>query len=185
MPTPTTVLGLDLSLAGTGCAIRGSTWRHRTRGQRGDSYAERLNRIRLVRRWVIAQIEELEPALVVIEGPAPNATQRLSSWDRAPLWWAVLDHCDAAGIPVAVAPPSSVKKFATDNGNCKKSEMIAACYKRALGVEPSDENEADAAWLMALGHHWLGDPVTSPLPITQVRAANGVAWPERSLVRAA
>lgn len=185
MTTAPTVLGLDLSLAGTGCATRERTWRHRTRGQRGDSYTERLARITGVRSWVLDQLIEVRPDLIVIEGPNPKPAQVLSYWDRAPLWWAVLEAAQATRTPLAVAPPASVKKFATDNGNCKKLEMIAACYDRGI-ARPADENEADAAWLMALGHHWLGDPVTArPLPLTQARAANGVLWPERSLVRAA
>lgn len=178
------VLGLDLSLAGTAFATRDRAWTHKTRGQVGDSYAERLSRLRAIRAWTVGQLLTLRPGLLVLEGPAPNATARVSSWDRAKLWWDVLEAAEDASIPTAVAPPSSVKKFATDNGNCAKSEMIAAAYRRLPGLQVANDNEADAAFLMAAGHQWLGDPVAA-MPAAQARALNGIAWPARSLVRAA
>lgn len=179
------VLGLDLSLAGTGCATRMRAWTHKTRGQRGDSYAERLARLVAVRRWVIDQIGAVGPDLIVVEGPAPNATARVSSWDRAKLWWDVLEAANTHGVPLAVAPPPNVKKFATGTGNCKKLAMVAAAYKRLPHLEVADDNQADAAWLMAMGHQWLADPVTATaMPLDHARALNGVLWPDRVRVAA-
>lgn len=173
-----TVLGMDLSLAGTALADRERTWRHKTKGMTTDGYPERLARIRDVRTWVLTEVEQVRPGLAVIEGPAPNALARISSWDRAALWWAVLEHCDAAGIPVTVAPPPNVKKFATGDGRCGKDDMIAAAYRRMPQLTVGNRDEADAAWLMAAGYHWLGNPVCE-VPKVQAAALAGMIWPAR------
>jgi Holliday junction resolvasome RuvABC endonuclease subunit len=173
-----TVLGLDLSLAGTGVATRESTCRHVTKGHDTDGYPQRLARIAEVRGWVLAQIGRARPGLAVIEGPAPNAVARISSWDRAALWWAVVEHCTLTSIPVAIAPPNTVKKFATGDGRCGKDDMIAAAYRRMPQLAVGNRDEADAAWLMAAGYHWLGDPVCE-VPKVQAAALAGVIWPAR------
>jgi Holliday junction resolvasome RuvABC endonuclease subunit len=175
--TPT-VCGLDLSLAGTGVATRVSTWRHVTRGKRGDGYPERLARIAEVRAWVSAALIDVGPRLVVLEAMVPTPTQLLSLIDRAKLWWDVVEFCDTHGIAVAFVPPTSVKKYATGSGSAKKSALIAACYKRLPFLAPDDDNEADAAWLMAMGHDYLGDPLCD-LPQVQARALAGGIWPAR------
>lgn len=175
MVTDPLVLGLDLSLATPALATPTRAW-HRAFKTRGDGYPERLTRLQGTRSWVLDQLLEVRPALLVLEGPAPNATQRVSSWDRAKLWWDVLEAATETFLPVAIVPPSSVKKFATGNGGCKKEAMIAAAYKRLPGLEVEDDNEADAAWLMAMGRAQLGAPLCE-LPRVQTAALLGVVWP--------
>lgn len=174
-----TVLGLDLSLAGTGVATRAGTWRHVTKGKRGDGYPERITRIRQVRAWVTATLTDVAPSLVVIEAMVPTPTQLLSLIDRAKLWWDVVEFCGEHTIAVAFIPPTSVKKYATGSGSARKSDLIAACYKRLPSLAPDDDNEADAAWLLAMGCAFLGDPLCD-LPQVQARALAGGIWPARS-----
>jgi Holliday junction resolvasome RuvABC endonuclease subunit len=169
------VLGLDLSLAGTGCALPDRVWSHKTKGQRGDSYAERLTRLRAIRAWVVDQIDAAAPDLIVVEAPS-YASQSTSTWDRAKLWWDVVDRVTEAAVPLAFAPPANVKKYATGSGNCAKSAMIAATYRRLPGLDVGNDNEADAAWLMAMGCAQLGAPLCE-LPVVQSRALVGVVWP--------
>jgi Holliday junction resolvasome RuvABC endonuclease subunit len=178
--TAPVVMGLDLSLAGTGVATRVSTWRHKTKGQKDDGYPERLARIVEVRDWVIDQVRDVGPDLVVLEAPVPSPTQMLSMWDRAKVWWDVVETARLYGIAVAYVPPSTVKKYATGNGGCKKSDMIGAAYKRLqqAGLQPADDNEADAAWLLAMGYDWLGTPLCN-VPQVQARALAGAVWPVR------
>jgi crossover junction endodeoxyribonuclease RuvC len=171
------VLGMDLSLAGTGLATATRTWSRPTKGREGAGYPDRLERIRLVRLWVFGEVRTVGPELVVLEGPAPNATQRLSSWDRAKLWWDVVEFLDEDRVPVAFVPPNTAKKYGTGDGHCKKTAMIGAAYKR-LPLEPENDNEADAAWLMAMGRDWLGDPLAA-VPQVQRRAIDGAVWPVR------
>lgn len=51
-------------------------------------------------------------------------------------------------VPTLAINPTSLKKFATQNGHAKKVQMIAAC-KTILGIETRDDNEADALWVLA------------------------------------
>jgi hypothetical protein len=59
----------------------------------------------------------------------------------------------------------TIKKRATGNGAATKEMMIDACSK--LGITPTDDNEADALWILVLmveaeGLAWPGGPVPPP-----------------------
>ena len=56
--------------------------------------------------------------------------------------------CDERSIPYTATPVGTIKKAATGKGNADKEAMIAAC--RARGIEPVDDNEADAVALLHL-----------------------------------
>lgn len=43
--------------------------------------------------------------------------------------------------------PTTIKAFATGNGRADKEQMMAACWK-LLGVNPIDDNHADALWIL-------------------------------------
>ena len=51
------------------------------------------------------------------------------------------------GIEYVEHSSSSIKKFATGNGNAKKHMMVAAAQER-LGYTGNDDNEADALWML-------------------------------------
>jgi Holliday junction resolvasome RuvABC endonuclease subunit len=176
--TPT-VMGLDLSLAGTGVATRVSTWRHKTKGQRTDGYPERLQRLIDVRSWIKDQVREVGPQLVVVETFAPGAMAKsTTTWDRAKLWWDVVEFLTGQNIAAGFVPPTTVKKYATGDGGCKKDAMIAASYRRLPFLQPGNADEADAAWLMAMGYDYLGNPLAD-LPKVQAAALAGGIWPAR------
>lgn len=185
MTTTPVVLGLDLSLAAPCMATRENVWSLSTAGKRTDGYPERMTRIRQVRRWAAAQLDEVRPDLLVLEGPSYNSKETVSAWDRAHLWWSVLETAEGLRIPTGIAPPASVKKYATGNGNCGKFDMIGSAVRAMPHLEiagPDADGLADAAWLAALGYDWLGAPIAA----ARHRAAvHGVAWPARELVRAA
>lgn len=69
-------------------------------------------------------------------------------------------------IPYEGVSVGDIKKRATGNGSASKEMMVeAACAE--LGVIPSDDNEADALWLLVLmveaeGLDWPGGPVKQP-----------------------
>jgi Holliday junction resolvasome RuvABC endonuclease subunit len=54
----------------------------------------------------------------------------------------------ANGIEYATVHTATLKKFATGSGRAGKPEMVEAARKR-WGVEPADDNEADALMLAA------------------------------------
>ena len=56
--------------------------------------------------------------------------------------------CEQRNIPYEGVPVGTIKRHATGKGNASKGLVIAAM--RALGHDPSDDNEADALALL----HW-------------------------------
>ena len=55
--------------------------------------------------------------------------------------------CEHHSIPYQGVPVGTIKRHATGKGNASKADVIAAM--RALGHEPSDDNEADALALLS------------------------------------
>ena len=55
--------------------------------------------------------------------------------------------CEHHEIPYQGIPVGTIKRHATGKGNASKAEVIAAV--RALGHQPSDDNEADALALLS------------------------------------
>lgn len=62
------------------------------------------------------------------------------------------------GIPYLEVTPSQLKKYATGKGTSPKPTLRMELYKRT-GLDLSDDNQVDAAWLWLLGHDLAGDPV--------------------------
>lgn len=76
--------------------------------------------------------------------------------------------CDSQDpqIPYEGIGVAAIKQRATGNGAAKKEMMVDACCGK-LGIIPSDDNEADAAWLLVLlveaeGLEWPGGAVEPP-----------------------
>lgn len=171
---PPLIVGLDLSLAGTGVAhLRGTTLitelivppRNRATGH------PRL-------RWIRTTVAGLckGAALVVVEGPSYGSTGA-GSHDRAGLWHMVRDRLWDMQVPLAIAPPSSVKKYALGVGGGKragKDQMLSAAVRRWETFD-GDNNCADAAFCAAAGAHWLTG--SSVIPSTHPDALDGMAWP--------
>jgi crossover junction endodeoxyribonuclease RuvC len=168
------VVGLDLSLTATGlCHMRGD--RAVT-----DTISPPPNRrsglLRL--RWMRTELLTLigYPTLVVVEGPSYSSFGQ-GSHDRAGLYWLVLDGLWKRGIPVAVAPPANVKKYAVGAGggkNASKDAVLLAAARR-YPTFTGDNNAADALWLAAIGtDHLTGRSV---VPAAHRTALDKVAWP--------
>jgi Holliday junction resolvasome RuvABC endonuclease subunit len=116
------------------------------------------------------------PDLVAVEGPS-YASQGSGTWDRAGLWWLVVSSLLAEDIPVAVIPPTTLKKYATGKGNATKPDMRMAAYKR-LSVDLRDDNQVDALWLAVAALDHLGH-AQAVLPKVQRDCLAKVAWPAR------
>lgn len=162
------VVGLDLSMTGTGIAWRDGTTYTVKPKQDGD---ERLLEIRDA---VADAIQQYLIDLVVIEDLPINAkaagiTGMVHGAVRA---W-LLDH----NVPYTRVTPASVKKYATGKGNAGKPDMAVAAFKRA-GREFPDDNQCDAWWLRAMGLDHLGEPVAQ-MPAAQRAALDAVKWKER------
>lgn len=62
------------------------------------------------------------------------------------------------GVKAVCYNPSSIKKFATGNGNAEKPQMIAAAQSQ-LGYQGADPDEADALWVLEMAKHHKGLPM--------------------------
>lgn len=156
------VVGLDLSLTGTGIAFT----------EPGDDIVQtRIVRprssgdLRLpeIAAEVIRHAEGAE--LVLIEGflnipPSAGPMGMVHGAVRAALINAHLKY--------ATLPPSSLKKFGTGKGNAKKADMAVAAYKRGQR-EFGDDNQCDAWWLWIAASQYLGQPSIA-MPADQVAA---------------
>lgn len=175
----TRVIGLDLSLAATGIAViatvggqvQVSTTTITSSGHRGDSLATRDARISRLTEAVLAAAKG---DLAVIEGPS-IMSRGGSNWDRAGLWWHVV--CSLRlWMPVAVAAPTVVKKFAAGKGGADKASVAAGITRLWPDTEPGNDNEFDALALATIGAQRLDLPV--PYRAHHIEALRKVEWPE-------
>jgi crossover junction endodeoxyribonuclease RuvC len=119
--------------------------------KRGESPGMRFLRFR---EWLNTELRVWGPDLVVFERP-----ERFKSGAAAEvclgLTTRVQEVAAELGIDHTPVGPSTLKKWATGNGNAQKAEMIAAARRR-FGCEVEDDNEADA--LLILGWSLAGRP---------------------------
>ncbi|MER7126674.1 hypothetical protein [Micrococcus luteus] len=166
--TPPRTVGLDLSISATGIAY----W---------DGYTETIGaakwggdwRLVNIRKKVLHHVTTPRAALVVIEDlPTHAHGSGITGMVHGIVRELLLDH----GIPYALVPPATLKKYATGRGNATKADMRMALYQRA-GIDLRDDNQVDAWWLRAAGMDALGHPIVE-VPKTHREALERVAWPE-------
>jgi Holliday junction resolvasome RuvABC endonuclease subunit len=173
------VIGLDLSLTGTGIADFKSngeviTGTIRTKSY-GSAIGDQWQRLQYINSEIWRAVaKDSMPALVIVEGPS-YGSKGAGTWDRAGLWWTAVQQFLCDDIPLAVVPPAVLKKYATGRGNADKTAMAVALQKR-WGVELGDDNKVDAWWLAAAGREHLGRPYVD-LPKAQREALAKATWP--------
>lgn len=173
------VVGLDLSLRATGVAGPGWSDTIRSTGRTRDALPVRRARLRALRAEGLDAVGH--PDLVVVEGPSYGSTGA-GTWDRAGLWWLVVDALYRRDVPVAIVPPSCRALYATGRGNAGKQAVLDAVRDR-YGIEPGDDNQADAYVLAAMGCDWLGAPLVE-VPTAHRRALDSVEWPAAAAISA-
>jgi Holliday junction resolvasome RuvABC endonuclease subunit len=175
------VIGLDLSLTGTGVAacepygdgLQSSVGIRTIRTAATRSLRDQAHRLHYIDHEIRAGLA-LRPDLAVVEGPS-YGSKGAGTWDRAGLWWLVVTGLLADGIPVAVVTPSGRSKYATGKGGGSKAAVCSAAAVRYGRVFATDD-EADAFVLCAMGLDHLGHPLVT-LPKTHRAALDKVAWP--------
>lgn len=162
------ILALDLSIAATGVAFPDGTL-DTIHTSSADTDDHRVDEIAEAITYALAT-----PTvdLVVMEGGVflSQAAFRLGMVHRA-----ARVVVREAGLPYALVPPSSLKKYASGKGNASKADMRLALFKRA-GLDERDDNRVDAWWLRAMALDAYGCPVVD-MPRLQAEAALKVGWP--------
>lgn len=98
------------------------------------------------RDWLIAYITENRIRQIVAEDVSAGSSKGgFKSSVKLAKFHGILDEvCDELDLPEpALVNPSTVKKWATGDGKADKQKMIDYCIRR-WGIEPCDDNEADA-----------------------------------------
>ena len=168
------VIGLDLSLTGTG--VSNGQWAATiaTTGRTGATLTDRASRIAHITSAVLEYTTGAH--LVVVEGPALSRKTG-HMWDRAGLWWRIVGRLVGDGVPVAVVPPNIRALYATGRAGAGKDEVLLAAARRWPACPIANNNEADACVLASMGLDWLGCPL-APMPATHRAALAKVAWPD-------
>ena len=176
-PSTIQVLGLDLSLNGTGvCRPDGTTYRIKQTTADGD------RRLVTIRDHIRRDIATYRPHLAVLEDLPMHAN---SAGLTAMVQGVVRAELADAGVPYATISPATLKCFACDHGKAGKQQMADAAYLAAGATFPGDLNArgdggdmCDAWWLRAAGHDWFGIPLFS-LPEAQRQRLRTAKWPPR------
>lgn len=169
------VVGVDLSLTGTGVSDGTRTWLVTSRGKKADDLRARNQRLTQLRLAVVDHCYDAD--LVVVEQPAFSRTTG-HMHDRSGLWWLVVAALHHHDLPVAEVPPTSLKRYATGRGNADKGAVIDATVRRLPDVDTSgNDNRCDALWLAAMGLDHLGTPLVG-LPAHHRTALDAVRWPD-------
>jgi Holliday junction resolvasome RuvABC endonuclease subunit len=161
-----TVCGLDLSLTSTGCAktvggaLGGDPWFFTIRSAR-KGYARLDSQITRIGQ----AIAEIDPDIIMVEGPALHATGSYFH-ENAGLHWAIRHRIWKSGRPMAIMPPAVAKKWATGKGNADKTAMCVAAATR-FGLTQIGPDEADALWIAAAALQHYGFPIVK-MPAAQV-----------------
>lgn len=185
-------VGLDLSLTGAGVAVAHSPdaaeWGDEDRfqvhtfgraGKNDETLDQRIDRIDTMVDQIGSVLASLMqwPTIAVVEQPSYGSNSG-KQHDRSGLWWMVVRRVARTyAIPVVEVAPTKVKMYATGSGAAGKDEVITSVVRRYLDAPVTNNNEADAFVLAAIGLRLLGEPIEESLPKTHLRAMEGLKIP--------
>lgn len=180
------VFGLDTSLSTTGIAAFDETneepYLTFAATPPGDGTLEGdIDRIVLMASEVYRRVTNRAVAgddvWIVFEGPSMHSLNGKPD-ERAGLRWHLAIAFRRLGYRIIFAPPGSVKKYWTHNGNAPKPLMMAWARRRYPTAFIRDHNVADALALAHMGARVRG-LLPSPLP-PEVHAPSldGIPWPQ-------
>jgi Holliday junction resolvasome RuvABC endonuclease subunit len=180
------VIGIDSALSRTGIGIiefdgqrcRATTHVIATEPKPGSNLIPgRQTRIRLVSRRAEGIIPDTAE-LALVEAPALDADFG-NAWDRAHVWWSLVDILLDRQIPIAEVAPTTLKHWATKNGRAKKPHIVAAMHSMWPGMpcttNEQRHHECESLGMATMCAQRLGWPVS--VRPHQGRSLAVVKWP--------
>jgi Holliday junction resolvasome RuvABC endonuclease subunit len=167
------IMGLDLSLNATGvCLPDGRVMTIKCKAAWGD------NRLCVIRDTVRRFLPKTD--LVVIEDKVHTS---YAAATLGMVQGVVRTELMDQGVPYAMVPVKTIKKYATGNGNADKADMLAAAKRRA-GLIFKDDNQCDSWWARQCGldHYDAGVEYYDPDPALS-DLLDVVDWPDMTPVR--
>jgi hypothetical protein len=172
------VVGIDMSLTGTGISDGHSSWVIGS-PPAGQELSARRDRIRIAAERILTCADPARADLVVVELPVFGGASGRGGFvlERCGLYWRVVESVIGVyGVPVVEVVTSTLKRYACSKGNAGKGLMIDAAARRLPDVETgADDNRVDALWLAAMGYDHLGAPLCA-MPAAQRAALDVVRW---------
>lgn len=177
----TIVVGLDLSLTASGvCRITGWTrgaaeitlTTVKSKPKPHATLADQVERLASIRDRIGDLCDGAD--LVLVEGPS-YGSKGTGVHQIAGNWWLIIDQLVERGVPVGVAPPSVVKKFATGKGNADKTAVAIGMSRLWPALTPGNDNEVDALAIATMAAQHLGMNV--PTRAHHADALKSAAWP--------
>ena len=118
---------------------------------------------RAMARRVEVLLEQIEGALVNVDLVALEelayGAKGEASWVLPWIWGEVIRLCERHDIALVIVNVTTVKKYATGKGNADKDTVLLATTKRYPDVALTNNNEADAMVIAAIGCRYLGLPI--------------------------
>jgi crossover junction endodeoxyribonuclease RuvC len=142
------ILGLDLSLTGTGWCV--NTDLELKVGTVDTKKIDGFPRLHKILHEILGLVVEREIECVVMEDFS-FASKGRGIFQIGGLGYIVRYFLWNNGMPFYLVAPSQLKKFATGKGNSDKSIIIKEIYRK-WGADINDDNQADAYVLSRIGH---------------------------------
>jgi crossover junction endodeoxyribonuclease RuvC len=171
------VIGLDLSTARVGFAATDGELLSISGHAKADDPYRRLHELR---REIARAIRDHppRPTVAVVEdyalGGKPGTFGILSKIRLGEIGGIVRTDLFELDVPIALVRPSTLKRFATGNGNADKPAMVARAHE--LGGSPRNDDEADAFHARRMGICAYGD--RQGLTVFELDAIGVVTWPQ-------
>lgn len=162
------ILGIDWSLRATGLAVLcddGTTDVATIRPPADDGTILSIaDRITYIADKVEAWADLAHGDTVVLEGvlhhaPSKHRSKMLGGW-----WMTAARVARAVNGSVYVVQPSNRAMYATGSGKAAKNDVLAAVRATYPQFAATNDDEADAVVLVAMGARALGRPIDNPPP---------------------
>lgn len=152
----TTTVGIDQSLTNTGIFTLISSSDPHYIAIKPAFDGDKIGRLASIRSMVQMRLMSERPDLVIMEDYAYAIGDSSRSCSLGELGGVIRLVVYDLKLPLLIVNPSQLKKFASGKSQIDKPHVMLQVYKR-YGLEPIDDNHADAYVLARIGQAYLDD----------------------------